>query len=181
MIRINLLPYWEKKKKAGVTRQIIILSAAVFLFFLAVLSVHFYMHMEITSLEEKVRHAEDHLAKLTKITGDVDRVAKDKEIIKKKLEIIKNLEKNRMDPVHLMDEIARGLPTGRVWIVSLNQSGPTLQLKGLAMSNTAIADFMINLEKSDFITTVDLVSSKQEVVSNIKLMDFVLSCRLIRG
>ena len=181
MIRINLLPYREEKKKAGIHRQILIVSIAFALFFFVIGSVHMYMVMDINSLEKQVKNSEARLKKLTKITGDVEKFKKDKAIVEKKLNIISDLEKNRMYPVHILDEVARKIPSGKIWLLSISQKGKDVRLGGIALSNSVLALYMTNLETSKYIISVDLISSKQVSLSNKKLMNFSLSCILSRG
>jgi len=178
MIRINLLPYWEKKKKAGIQRQIILISAIVAAFVIVLVAVHFSMTYSVKSLNKQVKASEEELAKLTKITGDVARYKKDKAIVEKKLKIITDLERNRMDPVYIMDEVATRIPVNKVWLTHLNERGSGLNLKGVAVNNADIALFMMQLESSRFIATVDLISAEQIQISNVKVMKFNLACKL---
>ncbi|HEU19233.1 MAG TPA: hypothetical protein ENO00_07645 [Deltaproteobacteria bacterium] len=178
MIRINLLPYWEEKKKANIKRQILIASVSFASLLLIILSVHLYMITSIGSLEDSVEDAKLRLKQLTKITGDIDKFKKDKEIVQKKLKVITDLEENRMDPVHLMDTFASKVPEGKIWLTSLAETGANLRVEGVASNNPAIAQFMKILEASDTIKSVDLLSAKQVVVSDVKLTSFVLSCGL---
>jgi type IV pilus assembly protein PilN len=178
MIRINLLPYWEKKKKAGIQRQIILISTIVAVFVIVLAAVHLYMTFSIKALELQVKASEAELAKLTKITGDVARYKKDKALVQKKLKIITDLERNRMDPVYIMDEIATRIPENKVWLTYLDEKSGGLTLSGIAMNNSDIALFMMTLEASRFIATVDLISAEQITISNVKVMKFNLSCKL---
>jgi type IV pilus assembly protein PilN len=181
MIKVNLLPYWEEKKKAGIKRQIFILSVSFALFFIIIASVHMYMVMGITSLEKQVKNAEVRLEKLTKITGDVEKFKRDKAIVQKKLKIINDLEQNRKAPLYLLLEVANGIPRGKIWLTSITEKGNTLLLSGIAMDNSAVALLMINLKLSAYINSVDLISSTLVTVSNTKVMKFTLSCALSRG
>lgn len=181
MIRINLLPYVEKKKEAGLKRQIIIISTAFVVFLLIIVSLHIYTVKGIGKLEKEVKVTEKQLRILTKITGDVNKFKNDKKILKKKLAVIENLEKSRLDPVIFLDDLTARVPEGRVWLTVLSGSGTVLRLEGVARDNTAIADFMKNLEWSQYIKSVDLVSSKQTIISGVKLKEFTLSCAMKKG
>ncbi|MBN2516639.1 MAG: PilN domain-containing protein [Deltaproteobacteria bacterium] len=181
MIKVNLLPYWEEKKKAGIKRQIFILSLSFSLFLIIIASVHIYMVLGINSLEKRVKNAEVRLKKLTQITGDVEKFKKDKAIVMKKLKVITDLEHNRKDPLYLLLEVANGIPQGKIWLTSISEKGDALYLTGIAMDNSAIALFMINLKMSAYINSVDLITSSLATVSNTKVMNFTLSCALRRG
>jgi Tfp pilus assembly protein PilN len=183
MIKINLLPYWEAQKEEVIKRQIIFISVPLVVFLLVIVILHVQMVSSIGKLEKEVQAAEGQLKILTKITGDLENVKKDKEIYKKKLAIIKKLESSRLDTVLFLDDLTMRVPEGYIWLTALDlrdapHSEPetTLSLKGIAKNNSAISDFMRNLERSQFIRSVDLISSKQTIISGIKLKEFTLSC-----
>jgi len=176
MIKINLLPYKEEKKRAAVVRQITILSVSAIIFVLIIGTTHFYMTMTLNRLEGDVEAAKKKLAELTRITGDLEKFKQDKALVEKKIAIIDSLEKGRSGPVRILDEVATRIPTGRVWLMTIENSGTALVIEGMAKDNETIAFFMKTLEESPYIQTVDLVSSRQQVVSEVKLMRFRLSC-----
>lgn len=176
MIKINLLPYREKEKKEGVTRQIVILVASFFVFLLVIGGVQLYMTMKISSLEESVKEQEAKLAALTKVIGDIEGYKRDKAVLEKKLQIINNLEANRLAPVRMLDELTTLVPVKDVWLERLVEKGKELTIEGTARNNIAVAHFMKNLSGASFIKTVDLVSTKEKEISGIKLQQFVISC-----
>ena len=181
MIRINLLPYREEKKKAGAKRQVLIGLISFGTFFLLLVSIHIYMVMGVAKLETEVKSAHVQLDALTKVTGDLEKFKADKALLEKKIGVIKNLEKNRAYPVHIMDELASRISSQSEWLTSVVKKDNNLQVKGVAVNNPAIAQFMKRLEGSPYIKTVDLISSKQTVISGVKLMGFVLLCTVEKG
>ncbi|MFH1491046.1 MAG: PilN domain-containing protein, partial [Pseudomonadota bacterium] len=93
--------------------------------------------------------------------------------------VIKELEKNKTGPVHLLEEISKAVPKDKLWLNNLSESKGNLTLTGTAMDNETVALFMTRLEKSDFIQTVDLESVKVKALPQYRLRvsDFVLKCR----
>ncbi len=176
MIKINLLPYKEEKKRAATVRQIVALSATLIIFILVIGTSHFYMTMTLDRLERDVDTATKKLEELTRITGDLEKFKQDKALVEKKIAIIESLEKGRSGPVRLLDEFATRIPKGRVWLVTIEQIGTNLVVEGMAKDNPTIALFMKTLGESPYIQSVDLVSSRQETVLEVKLMRFRLSC-----
>lgn len=177
MIKINLLPYKEERKRAAMVRQIVTLSASVIIFILIIGTTHFYMTMTLNRLERDVETAKNKLEELTRITGDLEKFKRDKALVEKKIAIIQNLEKGRSGPVRILDEVAARIPTGRVWLMTIEHVGSNLVVEGMAKDNQTIAFFMKTLEESPFIGSVDLISSKQQIVAEVKLMRFRLSCK----
>jgi len=178
MILINLLPYREKQKQAGLKKQLIILSGSFLVFLLVLAGIHLYMAFSISSLEKEIQEKEDTLTRLNKIVGQVETFKKDKNSLEKKLSVIARLEENRLAPVRYLDELNLAVPTRDVWLDRLSQKDTELQLEGVARNNMVLSRFMRNLENMSFLQTVDLVSSKQKDFSGMKLYQFVLSCKI---
>jgi len=181
MIRINLLPYHEEKKRASTQRQLFIWLASLGGLLLLMALFHIHMLMSVSGLETKVNAAQVKLDALTKITGDLEKFKSDKEMLEKKIGIIENLEKDRSYPVHIMDELASRISPEREWLTTVAKKENNLRVEGVAVNNPAIAQFMKRLEESPYIKTVDLISSKQTVISGAKLMEFVLLCTAEKG
>ncbi|MEA1970944.1 MAG: PilN domain-containing protein [Thermodesulfobacteriota bacterium] len=176
MIKINLLPYHEEKKRAGTKRQVLIGLVSFGGLLLLVVLFHVHMVMSVARLETEVQSARVKLDTLTKVAGDLEKFKSDKEMLEKKIGIIKDLERDRSYPVHIMDELASRIYPQREWLTSIAKKDNNLRVEGVAVNNPAIAQFMKRLEDSPYIRTVDLISSKQTTVSGVNLMAFVLLC-----
>jgi len=181
MIRINLLPYREIKKKETRSRLIFFLAAGMILYLLVLGGIQLYVWGGNRSLEADLKAKEEKLASLEKMVGEVDRIKKEKLILEKKVNVIDQLEKNRTYPVRMLAAIASQVPTKDAWLDRLTQSGSSLAIEGKARDNFAVVRFMRNLEGSPYIQSVELVSSKQVEVSGLKLQHFNLSCVLRSG
>jgi hypothetical protein len=57
----------------------------------------------------------------------------------------------------------------------------SLSLEGKARNTITVAVFMKSLESLPFISSVDLVSSKQEELSGLKIQTFKLNCAIKKG
>ncbi|MBN1380710.1 MAG: PilN domain-containing protein [Deltaproteobacteria bacterium] len=181
MISINLLPYLEKEKKANIARQLIIIVGTVGIFFLIIAFIQIYMMKSISSLQADIKTKKATLAKLTKTIGDIEKAKQDKKILELKLAAINSLEGNRLYPVQLLDEIASLVPTNNIWLENISQRGTRLQIKGVGRDNIAVSLFMKAVEMSGYISSVEIISSKQVRKANTDLQEFTLSCVLHKG
>jgi len=178
MIRINLLPYREKEKKENLKRQIIVITGSFIFFLLLLVFFQLSISRSITNLEKEVKNSEDRLVVLTKIVGDIEVFKADKNDLEKKLKIIKTLEENRLAPVRMLDELTMLVPANDLWLEKFSEKGKDLRIEGVARDNTVVARFMKNLELSNYIKSIDLVSSRQTESSGVKLQQFVMTCAL---
>jgi type IV pilus assembly protein PilN len=181
MIRINLLPYREKEKKEGLTRQVVVIAITFIAFVIAIGSYQLYLNINISNLDKNIKSEKDELDRLSKIIVDIEAYKKDKMNLIKKLDIIDGLEKNRLVPVRMLDELTSVVPVKDVWLEKLSEKGSDITIEGTARNNIAVAHFMKNLAGSTFIQSVDLISTREKEVSGIKLQQFVISCVKKKG
>jgi type IV pilus assembly protein PilN len=145
-------------------------------FVLILLSVYIYLEMSINGIEKQVQEANLKLVALNKKVGDLEGFKKDKRSVEQKLEVIKTLDRNRLFPVQMLDELSMLVPVKDIWLEEINQAGNNLRIDGMARDNDVVARFMKSLEKSSFIQMVDLVRTKEKEVSGWKLQQFSLAC-----
>ncbi|MHB8090144.1 MAG: PilN domain-containing protein [Syntrophales bacterium] len=176
MIKINLIPYREKEKKDNLQRQIVIISGAVIIFLLIIIAVHLYLSADLKKLESKEAAAEARLLILDKKVGDVEKFKKKKHDLEQKLAVINTLEANRSFPVRLLDGLNLLVPSKELWLEKVTQKGQEVRIEGMARDNGTVARFMKSLEKTVFISRVDLVVAREKEVAGVKLQQFVITC-----
>ncbi|MGW8194882.1 MAG: PilN domain-containing protein [Desulforhopalus sp.] len=175
MLKINLLPVRQLKKRAKAKKQLF----GMFFLFLAVLCL-----LGVTGLlqAQKISSLQADLAALKKekdsyapTLARIDKPKKDKEELARKTEIIKKLKEDSSLTVRTLDEVANRIDNERMWLDSLQQQNASLRLSGVALDNQTVAQFMDNLKDSPFVQDVDLASSSLKVVSGRNLKTFQLN------
>ncbi|MBW2029301.1 MAG: PilN domain-containing protein [Deltaproteobacteria bacterium] len=179
MIKINLLPFREARKKENIRRQITIYCLTTALLFTVMIYYFLQLNSTIGSLREDEKNVNAELARYQKTVSKINQLEKKIKEINAKLNVIKELEKNKTGPVHLLEEITYAVPRDKLWLSSLKESGGKLTLTGTAMDNETVALFMTNLERSEYINSVELQSTRMRSLPQYKLRvsDFVLECR----
>ncbi len=180
MIRINLLAFRAARKRETTRKQFSIFFLTV-IFLLILMPVVYLMYSnrlgELKSRESKLR---SEYTSYAKITREIARIKKRTAEIKTRLDVMKELEKQRSGPVQLLEQIALSVPTDRLWLRSVVEDGGNLTLEGNAMDNDTVAAFMTNLEDTEIIQSVDLKSTKLQNFASYKInaSDFTLTCKL---
>ena len=180
MIRINLLPFRAARKKENVRRQLSIfllsLVAVAFLLIYFVVTVT----IKVNTLKAKDKQLKTELATLEKVEKEIKQMEKEIKEIEQKLNIIKELDSKKTGPVHLLDQLSMAIPKDKLWVISLNEMGGILKLKGVAMDNETVALFMNNLAKSSFFSNIELEGTKSRDLSKYRLRvaDFSLNCKI---
>ena len=179
MIRINLLPFRAARKKENIRRQLMIYGLSVVFLFCIMGWGFIHLTTTLSDLKVEEKRIQDDLKSYEQTIKRITELEKKIKEIRAKLEVIRELEKNKTGPVHLLDEIAMAVPREKLWLSSMKESKGTLTLTGTAMDNETIALFMTNLEKSDYISGVDLQSAKLKTIPDQKLnvADFVMECK----
>ena len=158
-VRINLLPHREQKRQA---RQRQFVSFAVLLAILA-LSVVGLVHMVFAAKveDQNARNTllKTEIAKLDEQIKEIDRLRDQIQQVLARKQVVENLQANRSEAVHLLDQIVRQLPDG-IYLKSLKQSGTRVQMVGYAQSNARVSTLMRNVEASPWIATPELVEIK---------------------
>ena len=181
MIKINLLPYREKKKKENLVQQIWIVAGSFIVFILLLVWLQVWINSSISDLKSKIKKSEDSLVELDKKIGNLDKFKNDKKELEQKLGVIATLEENRLAPVKTLDNLAILVPSKDIWLVKITQKDEKVTIEGIGRDNVVVADFMKDIEKFDPIKSVDLISSKNTDISGITLQHFNFSCILKKG
>jgi len=176
MIKINLLPYRDTKKKSSLKKELLLYISVAGVFIAAIAAFHVYLVISTDDLERLMKDSEGRLSELTKAAGEIDNVKGDRTSLEKKIAIIRNLEENRLKPVLLLDSLSTLIPAGQLWFTNMAANEVDLKIDGVARDNEAIARLMKNLERSVYFRSVDLVASKQIVIGGTKLQGFTLTC-----
>lgn len=178
MIRINLLPFRAARKKENIRRQLTIFALTV-VFALVVMAYYFMkLSSTLSDREKEEQQIKVELAGYKKTIERINNLEKKIAEIRKKLDVIKDLEKKKTGPVLLLDQIAMAVPKEKLWLTSFVEKKGKLTLNGTAMDNETVAVFMTNLENAELITAVDLKSTRLRSLPKYKLSvsDFSLEC-----
>jgi type IV pilus assembly protein PilN len=137
--------------------------------------VHLSLSRGLNKVEAQINLYNEEIKQLKVDTKDVNKFKAEKEDLQKRLNIIYTLQRAKTGPVRVLDDLATSLP-GRLWLTSLKEKDGKMELKGLALDNSTIANFMINLERSGVIKNVELIISQQLERKDVKLKEFTLTC-----
>lgn len=181
MIRINLLPYWEKGKKENLRKQLIVFSTSLVVFVIILVSLYIHAAWSVYRLDAEVYSLAQRKAVLDKQVGDVEANIRKKKELEQKLAIIDKLDRDRFFVVRLLRETSVITPAGNVWLNRVTQREKEVRFDGFARNNAVVAQFMENAEKSGFLTDIELVVSRQEEVDKVPLQRFVVTGRLSKN
>lgn len=179
MIRINLLPHREEKRKA-LRQQFFALSGLIaVLAILIVVMVHGVIAGYIGQQEGKNEFLKKEIAALDKEIDEIKRLKEQTNALLSRKGVIESLQGSRAESVQLFNELARQVPAG-IYLKSLKQTGNKIGLAGYAQSNARVSTLMRNLEASPLLEKPDLVEIKSVTLSNRRYAEFNLNVIITR-
>ncbi len=178
MIRINLLPVREEKKRADVRHQLIGIAGAVVVTIAACAVFHHSLRVRKETIRSNISNLNGELAQYQEQLEQVKAFRKQKEEIETKLSVIRGLERARSGPVHMLDELATRVPD-RLWITRLRATADgQIELEGMSLDNERVADLLTRLEESPYFDSVELEGTEFEERSGLKLARFEVRATL---
>lgn len=177
MIRINLLPVRAAKKKETAFQQLIIAGASVLVVLVIVVALWLVKLGQISGIQNDITAANAKIAELKAKIGKLDEIKKLKDEVKKKLDVLAELRKNKTGPATRLSTLSSVTPD-QLWLEKYKETGKDISISGLAFNEELIAQFIRALESSAEYEKVELVVSEQKDVSGNKLKRFDLTFKL---
>ena len=97
---------------------------------------------------------------------------------KRRVDVIDGLRQNQTGPVTLMAMMGETINnTEAVWLSKMDDTGPTLNLEGTALSADAVANLIANLQKTGFFKSVEIKETYQDdQIKDMQAFQFTLTC-----
>ena len=187
MIRINLLkpetkeakeipvegvPEYKTKKGPGVGNLIFLLLV------IAVAGFYYLQKKAMDKEQQLLTLAQEEKSKLQYVSAKLTELQLQKESFDKKIALINLLKSQRDLAVRIMEELSRVLPEW-VWLNDVTFGTKNVQIRGNALSNNLIADYISSLENSPYFEGVNLISSTQRTQGNDQYLEFALTAGVV--
>ena len=155
MPRVNLLPWREADRKRRRQEFMFSIVAAIGSAALVTLAGRGLMSSAISHQEARNQALQTQIEALEKQIEEINGLEKQKQALIARMEIIETLQRSRPEIVHVFDELVRVLPEG-VYLTYLKQSGPRIEMRGIAQSSTRVSTFMRNIDSSEWLADPSL-------------------------
>ena len=186
MVRINLLPHREERRRAR-QRQFVSLAVALSVLSLAIIAlVHAIFAAQIDNQNSRNQLLKTEIAKLDEQIKEIDRLREQIQAVISRKQVVETLQANRSEAVHLLDQLVRQLPDG-VYLRSIKQVGAKVTLNGYAQSNARVSTLMRNIESSPWIEKPELVEIRLVPApaappsAGLKVSEFTLNLQVKRA
>jgi len=177
MIRINLLPVRAHKKKETAKQEISIFVLAVVGTLLVCGALFYQLYMKINATKSDIAKSEAELAQLKTTIGEIEKIKSLEAEVQKKLDILSQLRKGKTGPVHRLAALSEITPD-KLWLTKYTESGESVSIGGMALSEELIEIFMNNLKRSEDFSEGELLGTEQVAYAGLKAKKFDINCKL---
>ena len=180
MIRINLLPHREQKRQAR-QRQFVSVAIGLAIMGLALVALGWVvLNAQIENQEGRNTLLKTEIAKLDDQIKEIDKLREQTQALLARKQVVETLQANRTEAVHILDQLVRQLPDG-IYLRSVKQTGPKIQLVGYAQSSARVSTLMRNIDASPWLTQPELVEIKlvpSPLAKDLRINEFTLNARI---
>jgi type IV pilus assembly protein PilN len=178
MTRINLLPtprakvikrQWDVRMELGAAVGLLLVTIGACLFYASTLD----DDIEAKQVEKEGKAKQ--LALLKEKVKQVQGFEQKKKLLEDKNRVIDDLEKSRAGPVRVLDYVSQSLEPLNIWLVRLSMNGANIELEGRALTNDDIVEFVNNLRRTDYFTTIRLIESRSGTEAKLNVYQFKLN------
>ena len=177
--KINLLPHREERRKRARTHFAVLGAMTAALGLVIVAGGWFFYQQRVSSQEDRNKFLKSEIAKLDKEIDEIKEVKDKISALLARKQVIETLQADRVQSVYLLDELVRQMPEG-VFLRSLKQRGPSVEVFGYAQSNARVSTLMRNIESSPWLSNPNLIEIKATTLGKMRISEFNMKLALKR-
>ncbi|HEY0490350.1 MAG TPA: PilN domain-containing protein [Telluria sp.] len=181
MIKINLLPHREAKRKQKQAAFVALMSFGALLGAVVVMTVGAYNASQISIQDERNRVLTEANAGLDLKIKKIADLKQEIEALKARQEAVEDLQGDRNQPVYLLDELVKQTPEG-VYLKGFRQEGQRVTVNGYAQSQERVAELLRNLAgSSQWLERPELTEVRAAALDKAKAVRKVVEFTLTVG
>ncbi len=178
MIKINLLPKEEQKRRAPVRPNTVLFTAGAIILVVAMAYGWYWLSGTVQAVATDIENRKVELKRFESRAKDVEKYQAEKKRLEERLKAINSLVAATGNSSRLLDEVSKALPN-EVWLTSISRVGKKIDIAGFAFTNLGVATFMTNLSNaSSILSNVDLLESAKSTVEQIPVERFSITAEV---
>jgi type IV pilus assembly protein PilN len=177
VIRVNLLPWREARRKAQRQHLAVLGGMVAVLGLLIVGAVHLTIAGYISVQNDRNEYLKRENARLDKEIEEIRKLKTEIAALLARKQVIERLQADRAQAVYLLQELVQQVPDG-VYLKSIKQTGLKVNLVGYAQSNARVSTLMRNFEASPYLEKPVLIEIKAVQVSKKRVSEFNMNVNL---
>ncbi len=177
MIRVNLLPWREARRKAQRQHLGVLGGMVAVLGLLIVGAVHLTIAGYIAVQSDRNEFLKKENVRLDKEIEEIKKLKSEIAALLARKQIIERLQADRAQAVYLLQELVQQVPDG-VYLRTIKQTGLKVNMMGYSQSNARVSTLMRNFAASPYLENPDLVEIKAVIVNNKRVSEFIMNVSL---
>lgn len=184
MIRINLLPHREERRKQRKIAFMRLLAISAALGLAMVLAGAGVIAAQIAEQTRRNDFIKAENARLEAQIKEISTLKQEIEALQARQKAVEDLQSDRNQPVYLMDELVKQVPEG-IYLRSFKQNGQRVIINGHAQSNERVSELLRNLSNhSQWLERPDLIEIRSTNIGQGKetrrVFDFTVNVGIKR-
>lgn len=180
MIRINLLPHREIRRKRQQQQFFVTLGLVAAFGVVIWLAVHTYLNDQLNEQNDRNHYLQSEIAKLDKQIEEIKALKEQIAALLARKTVVETLQGNRSEVVHLLDQLVRQLPEG-IYLKSIKQTGNKVTITGYTQSQARVSTLMRNLESSQQLENPGLIEIKAITQGASRINEFTMNIYITRA
>jgi len=129
-------------------------------------------------IADETKQAELENRRLAAVKAKYDQEQKVKDNYERRVKVIDDLRAAQSGPVNLLTMISDTVnSTDAVWLNSMQDAGGQIRIDGTALSATAVANLIKNLQKTGYFKTVEMSETQEDPqAKDLQAFNFKLVC-----
>jgi len=177
MIRVNLLPIKEARRRKSGRIQLLIFTIVLVIEVAILVFLHMAQQGKLDEVSEKVQQAQREIEQLEKDVEEAKDYEQKAKKLRQKLSVLDEIQRKSVGPVHVLDELLTILSRPEnveqrynqrkkdwnvewnprhVWIDKLTESDGSFEMAGKAVDADDVAEFLHRLETATHFQNVQL-------------------------
>lgn len=180
MIRINLLPHREMRRKHQQQQFFLLLGFVVAIGVVIWFAAHTYLSDRVNEQIARNKYLQEETAKLDKQIEEIKTLKEQIAALLARKQVVETLQSNRSEVVHLLDQLVRQLPEG-IYLKSIKQTGNKVTIAGYTQSQARVSTLMRNLESSQQLENPGLIEIKAVMQGASRINEFTMNINITRN
>ncbi|MDB5863088.1 MAG: type 4 fimbrial biosis protein [Betaproteobacteria bacterium] len=179
MIRVNLLPHREIRRRRLQQQYFVMLGLVAFVGVAVWLLVHTSLTNSFENQQRRNQYLQAEIVKLDKEIEDIKKLKEMTASLLSRKKVVETLQSNRAEVVHLLDELTRQLPDG-VYLKGIKQQGSRVTINGYTQSQARVSTLMRNLDASPYLENANLIEIRAVPLGTSRINEFTLAVNIER-
>jgi type IV pilus assembly protein PilN len=179
VIRINLLPHRQERRRERQRQMVTLLAMIGGLGLLTVVLGHTVLAARLENQQSRNAFLRGQIKELDLQLEEIKRVKEETAALLSRKQVVESLQSNRSEAVHVLDQLLRVMPEGS-YLKGVRQVGASINLTGYAQSNARVSTLLHNLNESPWLEGGELVEIHSAMVNDVRVAEFIVNVKIRR-